>query len=151
MLPPFVNGLDPDRIACVAEMAQMPNVGVCLDSGHAHLAGYCVAAAVRRIDKLLFETHFHDNCGPVPSPLPDRTGDMHLPVGLGTINWFDVHRALDETGFGGPVTFEVGPCFGREIEGYRRALEITAASWRAVEDIVCSARCSYSATSDSKR
>jgi sugar phosphate isomerase/epimerase len=50
----------------------------------------------------LFETHFHDNRG--------RRVDEHLPVGFGTIPWFEVIQAMEDIRFPGPVTFETTGC-----------------------------------------
>ena len=102
----------PRLVAMVAE----PNVGYCIDSGHAHLHGENVAQWIMQAGARLFETHFHDN--------RSRGLDEHLPVGFGTISWPDVILALDAVGFEGPVTFETGGWPGPDpAQGYRRAME----------------------------
>lgn len=101
-----------------------PNVGYCIDSGHAHMIGESVPDWIRLAGKRLFETHFHDNrgCGL----------DEHLAVGFGSISWVDVIHALDEIGFQGPVTFETGGWPIEDIaQGYREAI----AWWRAAETL----------------
>ena len=121
----------------IVRAAGEPNVGVCLDSGHAHLSGVDVAAQVRAAGKLLRDTHFHDNVGPINGQLFDQ----HIPPGLGTINWQDVCRALNAIDFPGPVVFEgvLGPGdsieqgrFGGELS-HRDLIQITIANWRAAE------------------
>lgn len=112
----------PEDLVALVETISEPNVGFCLDAGHAHLCGQDVPAWVRRMGSKLFETHFHDNRG--------RGKDEHMPVGFGTIPWVDVIHALREVGFPGPVTFEATgwPCV-EAVDGYRGA----TAWWRACE------------------
>jgi len=110
-----------DLVALVEEIGE-PNVGYCLDAGHAHLCGQDVPEWVYRMGKKLFETHFHDNRG--------LGMDEHMPVSFGTIPWVDVIRALREVGFPGPVTFETtGWPMEDPVEGYRQAM----AWWRTCE------------------
>jgi len=116
-----------------------PNVGVCLDSGHAHLAGASVADEIRAAGKLLCDTHFHDNTGPADGQLVDQ----HIPPGLGTIDWQAAARALNAIDYPGPVVFEgvLGPGdsiekgrFGGELS-HKQLIEITIANWRAFESL----------------
>jgi len=134
LLGPWPNGTDPSHILRLVELADQPNMGVCLDAGHAHCSGFDVAETVRLYGSKLMETHFHDNVGVPPDPWAGNHGDQHLPVGLGTINWLDVVRALEETHFPGPVTFE-GCYVGRTLEGFVRGVDVTIANWRAIEDV----------------
>ena len=84
----------------------------------------------------LFETHFHDNLGPVGEPGPQGFGDMHLPLGLGTIDWLGVAAAIDEINYAGPITFEGQyRFFGDTPEGFFRGVDVSMANWRAVEDL----------------
>lgn len=121
----------------ILERVDAPNVGMCLDSGHAHLAGKNVAQEVRTAGAWLRDTHFHDNFGRIG----DEYADLHIPPGLGTIDWRDVCRALDDVRFGGPVVFEgvLGPGdsvdkgrFGGRLS-HRDLIRITVANWRAFE------------------
>jgi len=122
-----------DIIQQVAE----PNVGVIIDSGHANLCSRSVAAEIRLAAQALMDVHFHDNHGPRDGILFDQ----HLPPGLGTIDWQDACRALDEIGFAGPVVFEgvLGPGdsiatgrFGGALT-HRDLIRITIDNWRAFE------------------
>jgi len=107
----------------LVERIDEPNVGYCLDSGHAHHSGQRSEDWAKTAGAKLFETHFHDNRG---------SSDEHLPVGFGTISWIDVIRALDEIDFPGPVTFETTGWPGDDpVEGYKHAV----AWWRACERI----------------
>ena len=49
-----------------------------LDTGHAHVNGWDIAAAVRQLGGRLIACHVHDN---------DGGSDAHLPVGQGTTDW----------------------------------------------------------------
>jgi len=121
----------------LVKAADEPNVGILVDSGHAHLAGVSVADEIRAAGEWLRDTHFHDNVGVIDG----RAFDQHIPPGLGTIDWQDVCRALDEIRFPGPVVFEgiLGP--GDSIENGRFGgklrhedlIDITIANWRAFE------------------
>ncbi len=73
------------------------NFGICVDSGHCHLKNLDVAEVIRGCATLFLETHFHDNFG---------INDNHNPVGIGTINWFDIISTMNEVGYEGDITFE---------------------------------------------
>ena len=63
-----------------------PHLGFCFDSGHAH----CFTPdedPLQRFGHRLATMHLHDNFGP-------STGDMHLMMGEGTIDFDDVFRRL---------------------------------------------------------
>ncbi len=121
----------PRLIAAVNE----PNLGYCLDSGHAHAFGEDVSEWLRLIGDRLFETHFHDNRGlgrNLPRVLADLAPkiDEHLSPGFGTLPWIDVIQTLRAIRFAGPVTFETAGWPGAELaESYRLAV----AYWRTCE------------------
>jgi sugar phosphate isomerase/epimerase len=54
-----------------------PAVGICYDSGHAHVTADA-AAGLRLFAPYVVTVHLHDN---------DGTGDQHLMPGQGTLNW----------------------------------------------------------------
>ena len=72
--------------------------GICFDFGHAHLAHCDIPAAIRRVGRRLRVTHVHDN---------DGSGDMHRPVGEGTIDWQSAVRALKEIGYDEELSLEL--------------------------------------------
>ena len=118
-----LGGSQKDYAPLFVKMIDEPNVGYCIDSGHAHCSGLAVPNLIRQAGSRLFETHFHDNRGP-------DYGDEHMPVGFGTISWLDVITALKEVNFPGPVTFETeGWSIPDRAEGYIQAM----AWWRACE------------------
>jgi sugar phosphate isomerase/epimerase len=61
-----------------------PAVGICYDSGHAHITGDA-AGVLRELSPYVVTVHLHDN---------DGTADQHLLPGQGTINWPPVAKAL---------------------------------------------------------
>lgn len=74
-----------------AEYAELverfPKAMALLDTGHAHVNGWDLATAVQRLHKKLLAVHVHDN---------DGSGDSHLPVGLGNIDWESYFAAVRE-------------------------------------------------------
>lgn len=55
-----------------------PQAGALLDTGHAHVNGWDIPAVVQALGERLTACHVHDN---------DGSGDAHLPVGQGDIDW----------------------------------------------------------------
>lgn len=76
---------------------EIPDAGVCLDLGHAHLMGD-VVDAVETLSGYLATAHVHDNAG--------RRDDHLLPF-EGTIDWERALLALQKVGFDGPAMFEL--------------------------------------------
>ncbi|MGI8772015.1 MAG: sugar phosphate isomerase/epimerase family protein [Acidobacteriaceae bacterium] len=67
----------PKNLREIIRVGHFTDVGVCFDSGHAHL-GEGVAATLAELKPLIGSTHLHDNGG-------DK--DTHLWPGDGTIGW----------------------------------------------------------------
>jgi sugar phosphate isomerase/epimerase len=88
----------------------VPEVGFHLDVGHANLRlglgePNRTKALLDAFGDRLSHVHLSDNRG--------GEGDLHLPLGAGTIDWKGVVRMLKQTGWDGTVTLEV---FSRERE-----------------------------------
>jgi inosose dehydratase len=81
-----------------------PNIGICLDSGHSHVVGLDVPTVVKTLDTRIIETHFHDNYGGNHGTF--HQCDLHNPIGIGTIDWRAVIRAMHDVGYAGVITFE---------------------------------------------
>ena len=75
------------------------SVGVCLDTGHANLAGIDNPSAIREIGSRLKCTHINDNRA--------VGADEHLTPYFGTVNWKDTVAALKEIGYGGDFSYEL--------------------------------------------
>jgi len=104
----------------VAEVAS-PNVGICLDVGHAFLAvPYWqqgdFLTAVRQCAPLIRHVHFHDNFGrlddlaeSVEERLIFGEADSHLPPGWGVIPLAETLAILKEARYTGWITCETRP------------------------------------------
>jgi sugar phosphate isomerase/epimerase len=113
-----------DALAALVEDLDLPNVGVCLDFGHAHMMGG-VVDAIETLSGMLLAIHVHDNHG---------TRDEHLPPFEGTIDWPGALMALQKVGFEGPMMLELAstdtPAPVLERAQHARArIEDAAGSW----------------------
>ncbi len=88
---------DPARLVALIEDLDVPNVGICIDTGHRNLVGDPVDA-LRTVGSHLCTLHIHDNRG---------QRDEHLLPGGGNIAWQDIWRALDQIGYGGVFMYEL--------------------------------------------
>lgn len=79
-----------------------PHVGICWDTGHAHLMHFDQADAIRTVGDRIKCTHIHNNF---------RNDDNHLPPDSGSIPWDKVMPALASTGFDGALTLETHCCY----------------------------------------
>lgn len=89
------------------------DVGICLDTGHAHLSGDLRTVA-HKLSGHLWMMHGSDNHG---------QRDDHLPPGDGQIDWRRLLRQMKRIGFGGAIILEIA---GQDdsnavLEGARRA------------------------------
>jgi sugar phosphate isomerase/epimerase len=73
------------------------NVGTCLDTGHAHLAGE-MGIVIQKLSGHLKMVHVNDNRG---------DWDAHLAPGDGTIDWPWFVRELRNNGFQGSLVLEL--------------------------------------------
>lgn len=74
----------PSHILEILNAGHLKDIGVVLDTGHAHL-GDGVASALAELKDRVRSSHIHDNAG-------DR--DSHLWPGEGTIRWDEVYEGL---------------------------------------------------------
>ena len=88
----------PEDLLELVEAIGSPLVGICLDTGHAHLSGLDVPAAVRRFAPHLRATHIADNHG---------NADEHYPPFHGTVDWGATMAAFAEIGYRHDFSFEV--------------------------------------------
>ncbi|WP_446745502.1 sugar phosphate isomerase/epimerase family protein [Silvibacterium acidisoli] len=74
----------PGHLLEILNTGHFDDIGVCLDTGHAHL-GDGVSSTLTELKDRLRSSHIHDNMG-------DR--DTHLWPGDGTIRWDEVYEGL---------------------------------------------------------
>ncbi len=96
-------GSDCAQLRSFVTQIHSPWLGVCFDTGHAHVSAKMTgafassAAGFEILKDLVITFHLHDN---------DGTRDMHLPPGYGTVNWNDFAASLRDMNFTEPITIE---------------------------------------------
>jgi sugar phosphate isomerase/epimerase len=95
-LPHLLFGNIPDMMWILGAMSTV-QVGVCLDTGHAHLAGN-LDHAVQKLANYLRLVHASDNLSRF---------DDHRPPGRGDINWWRLLGQLQQAGFSSPIVLEI--------------------------------------------
>jgi sugar phosphate isomerase/epimerase len=95
-LPHLLFGNTADMLWILGAMS-VTQVGVCLDTGHAHLAGE-LDTAIPKLSRHLRMIHASDNAG---------HQDDHLPPGRGKIDWARVLGLLRQNGFHGALMMEL--------------------------------------------
>lgn len=91
-------GAVPDELLELVDGIGSPNVGICVDTGHAHLSGFDAADYIRLVGKHLHATHIADN---------HQNLDEHFAPFNGTIDWKSVMKALSEIGYEDDFSFEI--------------------------------------------
>jgi len=97
------------------------NLGICLDTGHANLCGIHIREAILEAGNFLINTHLNDNFG---------FSDLHLPPGIGTINWPEVIAALDKISYPNPMIFEAGIKIGRPPVPFEDVIVLIRENWK---------------------
>ena len=77
-------------------------VRICLDTGHANIAGQDVPAMIRRYGDRLAVLHLNDNFGKIEPVFED----LHLFPGYGLLDWEAIFSALHEIRYDGTVNME---------------------------------------------
>jgi sugar phosphate isomerase/epimerase len=88
---------DPFGLVRLVEELDDPDVGICLDYGHAHLMGD-LSDAIEVVSGHLFTTHVHDNGG---------KRDDHLVPFTGGIDWDAAMMETQKIGYDDVLMFEV--------------------------------------------
>ena len=83
-------------LANLVAVLDRPEIGLALDTGHAHIAADLTSETLAA-GGWLRSTHVHDN---------NARQDTHLPPGLGTLNWAGWADSLDAIGYSGPIMLE---------------------------------------------
>jgi len=79
-----------EEILKVVESLDSPALGVCLDTGHAHLTEEGALSALKALSSRIVAFHVHDN---------DGSRDLHLPPPYGTIDWEPIAAVVREMNF----------------------------------------------------
>ena len=93
-----------DEIGRATELIQIidnlnnPSVGICLDTGHAHMYGLDLPNEIKAMGKYLISTHIADN---------HQKYDEHFMPFFGSIIWEEVIKALNEIDYNGYLTYEI--------------------------------------------
>lgn len=103
MLPHLFAGAISDLLWILGAL-EAAGVGICLDTGHAHLAGE-LPAVVNKLSGHLWLVHVNDNSG---------RGDDHKAPGQGDIDWEDLARHLCQAPFAGGMIMELAGRDDRE-------------------------------------
>ena len=87
--------------------AEFPEAQFLIDTGHAHTNGWDLVKTVEALAPVLIGCHVHDN---------DGTGDQHLPVGWGTIDWETYFAAMKNLAPSAVLTLEYSKGFANAKE-----------------------------------
>jgi sugar phosphate isomerase/epimerase len=101
----------PEALRDAVDAIALPNLGACLDAGHANLYGQVSHAHwVEVLGARIRHLHLHDNAR--------RTAedDEHLLPGYGTIRWLDFARVMRAQGLCVPAVIEVGPVPAEQVD-----------------------------------
>jgi sugar phosphate isomerase/epimerase len=96
-MPPGVHpGSEMSALSSLIAELNDPHIRLALDTGHAHISATTIGETAAA-GQYLASTHVHDNMG---------KSDVHLPPGLGTIDWRALTVALNEVDYRGPIMLE---------------------------------------------
>ena len=87
-----------DQLIKLVDELNQPDIGICLDTGHAFLSGFDPAEFARKVGSRLRATHIADNHG---------VKDDHIAPFQGEIDWFDLVKALKEIDYKYDFAFEI--------------------------------------------
>jgi sugar phosphate isomerase/epimerase len=111
----YTYGIRPQQVVEQIKRVGLDNVGMTLDIGHCYLTSiaynYDFKQAIIEVLPFVKHLHVHDNFGKLKdaktymSNLPYGYGDLHLPVGWGSIPYADVFRWISN--YKGIVNMEI--------------------------------------------
>ncbi len=110
----------PERLVEFLRVGHFTDVGVCFDTGHAHLEGG-VSPALEILKEHIRSTHIHDN---------NQDRDAHLVPGDGTIDWSLTMELLRSAPQPPPILLELegdpdgNPDFGKKLP------DLTDKAWK---------------------
>ncbi len=97
-------------VQMIEDDLDLPDIGICLDFGHAFIAGD-LPDAIETVSGHLITTHVHDNHG---------TQDDHLAPFDGGIDWLAALMTVQKVGYEGTLLFELQGC-EPPVAGLQRA------------------------------
>lgn len=97
MIPDALGGSAED-VAHIVDAVGAAHVGVCLDTGHAHL-GEGVTTAAATLAERIIAIHLDDN---------DGSSDQHILPSKGAIDWHAAAAALRQLNYQAPICVESG-------------------------------------------
>lgn len=109
MLPHLLFGRISDVLWIMGAIQEL-NVGICLDTGHAHIGGDLYTAA-HKLSGHLQMLHANDN---------DGTWDQHLSPGKGGVDWRKLTNRLADMSFGGGLILELSSALGPSTQDLLR-------------------------------
>jgi len=116
-------GTLPEHFCRFHEQFAHPNLGFCLDTGHALISRHAHAAEFHDAMKpAIAAFHLEDNAG-------DR--DSHLAPGRGLVNWSEVARYMEEVGFVHAACVEAPP--------FAHGLLYSSEAWCELHEQTCRA------------
>ena len=84
------------------------NIGICLDTGHLHIAGGDPYTFTKQAGPYLKAVHVHDNRGEIMNKNGKYCDDWHImPFAGGTLDWARVRDGLRETNYAGLFSYEL--------------------------------------------
>jgi len=99
LFPKIHSLAEPDDFSEIFE--KFPTLKLTLDTGHAHIGdidGKRAVNFIKRFPDRIGHIHASDNLGET---------DNHLPVGAGTVNFYEIIEALKNIGYDDTITLEV--------------------------------------------
>ena len=88
-----------DSVSTHAQLLQeVPGLKIHLDFGHTNLGRDDAVSFCRHLGSHIKHVHFSDN---------RSTGDHHMPLGVGSVDWKNAVSALKSIGYDGTITLEV--------------------------------------------
>lgn len=123
VLSPGCYGSRIEHLSVLLEQYASPWLGICLDFGHAHLAG-TLAEWIDAMAAHIFTLHLHDN---------DGTRDQHQPPGCGTLEWPAMLDQLRRAGYRGPLVSEARTPAGWDSARLIEQFETVCGPWAAPE------------------
>ncbi len=98
MPPDHAYGVDAALLATDIQSIGSQHLGLCFDTGHAHMRNPDVAMQLKSTDGFVHYLHVHDN---------DGTDDQHLLPFGGKIDWQSVGQVIGDIKYDGTICLEV--------------------------------------------